>query len=422
MKKIVVSISKQNKDKVLNSVDLNHIISNVYGEDLPYEIELHKSRSETIILQNGKVKTIVGLSSSSEIARNAFVSQPFIALLKNHSNIINLDFSNVYLYVRISAKPTDRTIHDIRCLKSRGVKFIGIDKLENNKGKIIHISDLKPFENHQDYSLSYYSLKETSGKKGNDVTKVDFYDNSIEILFGKTDGANYGSFLMHILYCSTIDKKLSVYTIDNAKRGKTGEHHLHPKMLEFYSKFKIKIKPTSEDLYKALRSTKTLESSDIIGRTSQNQAKFKKNLIERTGTNSICELTDVPFLLSSSTFVASHILPCSSLKKLQEIGKISIEEFFNGIESANNGLYLCGFFDDLFDGKGKPKLTFDSDGTPIFKDGAEKAKELITKNPNMSNQMKVFMKLHNSYIFSGKSISEITNEDLEELKTVLNNS
>jgi hypothetical protein len=402
MGKVTIELNKSGHSKFKSLINVKQLLKDVFNDDtLEYELKIKKEMDETLILTLDDSKYVVFLSSSSSDARNVFVSQPSL-MIKKYFTHLKKDMSNCFMYIRASCASTPRNTFDIKCLKNFGVKFIGLNEL-TKKGKIVNISDINKFETIEELQNDYTNLTKDSKKKNNDITTIDVNDKDINIIDGKTDGANYGSLLMPIIGLVNLSDTIFINTRENHKKGED--------MISFFNSLsKIKFNISSEEL-KTIKGLDGINEEEILRRTPSNQTRFTKNLLDRVGHKND-EITENK-ALNRSTIISSHIIPCNFVLKLNKLGKIDDSTTINIIESGDNGLRLCKYFDDLFD---KGRISFDDEGSIIGED-LEDFSIFEPNNVQVTDIMKVALKFHRDYIYGNKNINDISEEEVLELNS-----
>lgn len=390
----IIKISKNLKcdDKLIPS-----ILSEI-GIDEKYRINSSIRRSDisSIEIDTKNKKIIVILSGEGSGRRNAWISQPFLNIMKYKI------FDDIYIYNRGIAEPTRRNIFDIRCLKTFGVKFIGNDKLGDKL-----ISELTRFSDFDDFINDYNLIKEISDKKHNNITNIEHRNDFIEIINGRTDGACRGSLFMSILGLKNLSNKIKVF----AKK----DHDLGKVFMNFMkTSLNVDFEISENEIQKLISMTDKKENTGRLF-----QGRCTRNASIRVG-NENCEITG-----DENMVITSHIIPVNYCEFLLRSKKIKKELCIDLCESGNNALRLMHAIDKLFnDGY----ITFDNNGDVILSEKISSINKMIVgfiKNKIIINdKIRTSLYFHRKYIFLDNknditNITNITNEELEMLKNII---
>lgn len=402
------------KKNGLNASDYTEIVKSVFGKDSHFEIEDDNRKFHSSLTLEYKRQThFVFLSSISTEARNVFISQPLLNVKKFVPKIVEKS-TRIYVYVRACASATARTIFDIRCCKTFGMRFIGLDKL----GDDVNISSIQRFQSLQEFMSDYTPLQDTSKGKGNNVTEIVETEDTLEISDAKTEGATYGSMLMLVFGLLNIlpqdhskrKKPLKIYLNKENKFGEDG--------LKYFSKLGVECAFAEDEIVALFRKdNRPAYDLDTNKRTPALQKMFTDELIRNVGHTN-CQITGQTFGV-----ISSHIFPCHIIEKLANSERIGKDLCRSLMTSKYNGLRLADWLDQLFD---KGRIGYGEDGAIIvdevvldhlndtYKDTTiEKIKSI-----NLDDRTKTLMAFHRKYVYYKESLDEITNDEISLLESL----
>jgi hypothetical protein len=359
---------------------------------------ISESRFDTSVIKvNSKIDSKLVILSGLGESRNAWLSQPMLNIM----NYLNYNKDDIYFYNRSElVKPTLRNIFDIKCLKTFGIKFIGIDKIGD-----IKISNIEGFQTKEELLDYYYKLVEKSKLKKNDITEITALSDYIEIINGKTDGANKGSLFMPIIGLIQLSKVI-VYTRENHDFGKP--------FLRFMKSIGVDFKISEDEFTKIINYDQMTKSVNDL----RNQDQCTRNVKKRVGHEN-CEITN-----DSNYVITSHIIPVNYCNILLESNKISKVMALDLCNSGNNALRLTSSLDKLFDGG---LIGFDDYGNIIISKNSNLSEynksiiEKYTTSLELNDKLKTSLYLHRKYIFTEnkKDIRDISDDDIQKIKSII---
>ena len=404
----VIKITGNTKKNALTSLDYDKIVVGVFGKKADYEVVDDGRRNfSTLTINYKKQEHFVFLSSSSPDARNVFISQPLLNTRKFVPNILAKS-TRIYISVTTLVKNTARSNFDIRCSKTFGIKFIGLDEIGETK-----ISSIKPFESLPDFYEEFNKLQSDSKSKKNDVTNIVETSESIEISDAKTEGATYGSMMMLVFGLINLSKKpIKIYLNTDNKFGPDG--------LKYFSGLGVECAFAEDEIVELFKkNNRPVYDIDTNKRTPALQRLFTEDLIKGLGY-SHCQVTG-----QSYGVISSHILPCHMIERLANTERISKDLCKNLMTSRHNGLRLVNWLDSDFD---KGRISYTDDGLILASEELlDNIKQIYLPSVvekvskiEMDEKCKVLMQFHRKYVYYKESIDDIDVEEISLLESVFN--
>lgn len=369
-----VYVTNMHRDQIQDFM-INEIIESVCGVSLPVQRENVTRVGRYINFEYDGVMYYVVLSASEEQGRNTYIQQYLPPVFK-----AQLDYegeSRMFSYY-IPGSASDITT-DYHINVERMIKTIGIEVINESE---VFLNPVTPYTRFSDFRT--YRVESRRRRRNNASTYIINNGDTVSI-YGKLYGANK----MEAALLALVTKEL-----------------LNEEEIIFYPVKDHGVEEPSETLKSILEDSGiTIDTSlyeiertgsrEAFEKEIRNQAAFTYNLAQKFEDKE-CYLCDCKI---EKAIVASHLHRVTDIKH----STLSFEEKLNQAKNGENGLWLCGTHDKLFEYgyiyfEGK-ELKINQNISQEKKDYIESiTKYRVVKDEHFTEEMEQFLEFHKNRV------------------------